>query len=193
MEHTDDVAEKLSYTDYLKDSTVKLTETIEYLNDIITIQRNVNIERTGINVKNEIEKIKKSLSQTILESGIKITDLIPNDLVINAIPAYLDSILLNLMTNAIKYQSPDRQPKLEIGYEIRETYTILTFTDNGLGINMEKYGHKIFGMYKTFHGNDDARGIGLFMSKNQIEAMNGKICVESEEGVGSTFKIYFTE
>lgn len=193
MEHTDDVAEKLSYTDYLKDSTVKLTETIEYLNDIITIQRNVNIERTGINIKKEIEKIKKSLSQTILESGIHITDVIPTDLVINAIPAYLDSILLNLMTNAIKYQSRDRQPKLEIGYEIRETYTILTFTDNGLGINMEKYGHKIFGMYKTFHGNDDARGIGLFMSKNQIEAMNGKICVESEEGVGSTFKIYFTE
>ena len=193
MEHTDDITEKLSYADYLKDSTLKLTETIEYLNDIITIQRNVNIERTGVNIKTEIEKIIKSLSQTIVASRIEITNLIPDNLVIDVIPAYLDSILLNLITNAIKYQSTDRPPKLEIGYELRKNNTILTFKDNGLGINMEKYGHKIFGMYKTFHGNDDDRGIGLFMSKNQLEAMNGRISVDSQEGVGSTFKIYFAE
>lgn len=50
---------------------------------------------------------------------------------------------------------------------------------------------KIFGMYKTFHGNKDARGIGLFITKNQIEAMGGKVYVESEVGKGTTFKIHF--
>ena len=48
-------------------------------------------------------------------------------------------------------------------------------------------------MYKSFHGNDDAKGIGLFIVKNKIEAMKGKIEIESKEGEGSTFKLYFDE
>jgi signal transduction histidine kinase len=71
-----------------------------------------------------------------------------------------------------------------------EDFTILHIKDNGLGIDMKKYGEKLFGMYKTFHGNKDARGIGLFICKNQIETMGGKIEVDSELGVGTTFKIY---
>jgi len=48
-------------------------------------------------------------------------------------------------------------------------------------------------MYKTFHKNHDSRGIGLFITKNQIEAMGGTIEVKSEVGKGTTFKIYFNE
>jgi signal transduction histidine kinase len=69
----------------------------------------------------------------------------------------------------------------------------LTVQDNGLGIDLVKNRAKLFGMYKTFHDNEDARGVGLFLTKNQIEAMLGSIEVESEVGVGSTFKIYFNE
>ncbi|MDI5949619.1 ATP-binding protein [Flavobacterium sp. LB2P87] len=58
---------------------------------------------------------------------------------------------------------------------------------------MKKNKHKLFGMYKTFHGNEDAKGIGLFITKNQLEAMDGKIEVESEVGHGSNFKIYLNE
>ena len=70
---------------------------------------------------------------------------------------------------------------------------VLSIQDNGLGIDLERHGHKLFGMYKTFHKNKDARGIGLFITKNQIEAMGGKIEVESQVGVGTTFNIYFHE
>ncbi|MBT8312250.1 MAG: ATP-binding protein, partial [Flavobacteriaceae bacterium] len=72
-------------------------------------------------------------------------------------------------------------------------YTVLKITDNGLGIDLDKYGEKLYGMYKTFHDKPDARGIGLYITKNQIEAMNGKIAVESEVGKGTTFNIYFNE
>jgi light-regulated signal transduction histidine kinase (bacteriophytochrome) len=112
---------------------------------------------------------------------------------VKVVPAYLDSILLNLFTNAIKYKSPKRKAFLEINYEINESQTIISFKDNGLGLDLKKNGHKLFGMYKTFHGNEDAKGIGLYITKNQIEAMDGKIEVESKLDCGSTFKIFINE
>ena len=193
IESTVDISEKLSYFDLFKEGTEKLSETIEYLNEIITIQQKTNIEKTKINLKHEIEKTKMALSLVIKESKITITDTIPDDLIVTAIPAYLDSILLNLFTNAIKYKSPERKPTLKIGYEIIEGYTVLNFKDNGLGLDLKKNAHKLFGMYKTFHGNEDAKGIGLFITKNQLEAMNGKIEIESEVGQGSNFKIYLND
>lgn len=193
VESTENVAEKLSYFDLFKEGTEKLSETIEHLNEIITIQQKTNIAKTKIHLKHEIEKTKMALSLAIIESKITITDTIPDNLIVSAIPAYLDSILLNLLTNAIKYKSPERNPTLTIGYESIEDYTVLNFKDNGLGLDLKKNGHKLFGMFKTFHGNEDAKGIGLFITKNQLEAMNGKIEVESEVGQGSTFKIYLNE
>ncbi|MBC7606612.1 MAG: PAS domain S-box protein [Burkholderiales bacterium] len=193
MESTDDIAEKLNYFDLFKEGTDKLSETIEYLNEIITRQKNTTIEKSSIRLKDEIEKTKNALSLLIKESQIEIIDNIPDHLEVNAIPAYLDSILLNLITNAIKYRSLERKPILEITYEIDEFYKIIVFKDNGLGLNLQKNKHKIFGMYKTFHGNEDAKGIGLFITKNQLEAMAGKIEVESEPGKGSVFKIYLNE
>ena len=70
---------------------------------------------------------------------------------------------------------------------------VLTISDNGLGIDLEKYKDSLFGMYKTFHKHPDSRGIGLFITKNQVEAMGGKIEVESKVGEGTAFKIYFNE
>ena len=193
IENTEDITEKLSYFDLFKEGTEKLSESIEYLNEIITIQQKTNIEKTKISLKSEIEKTKMALSLVIKNSQITITDTVPEDLIVTAIPAYLDSILLNLFTNAIKYKSPKRKATLEIDYEIIEDYTVINFRDNGLGLDLKKNGHKLFGMYKTFHGNEDAKGIGLFITKNQLEAMNGKIEIESEVGLGSNFKIYLNE
>jgi signal transduction histidine kinase len=58
-----------------------------------------------------------------------------------------------------------------------------------VGIDLEKYGLAIFGLYKTFHGNTNAEGIGLYITKNQIEALGGQITVESTVDEGSKFII----
>jgi signal transduction histidine kinase len=71
-----------------------------------------------------------------------------------------------------------------------EKYIILHIEDNGMGIDLDLHGQKLFGMYKTFHTNKDARGLGLFITKNQVDAMGGKIEVESEVDKGSTFKVF---
>jgi len=108
------------------------------------------------------------------------------------IQAYVDSVLLNLLTNAIKYSDSKKQKStIRIKTEVTSEYVHVSFIDNGLGIDLEKHGRKMFGMYKTFHEHKDSRGIGLFMIKNQIEAIGGKIEVESTEGIGSTFTASF--
>jgi len=62
--------------------------------------------------------------------------------------------------------------------------------DNGMGIDLEKYGNKIFGLYQRFHDNKDGKGLGLYIIKNQIEALEGKIAVESIVNKGSMFHVF---
>jgi PAS domain S-box-containing protein len=183
--------EKKLYFEYLNSSSVKLSETIDNLNEIITIQSNNSLPIEQLELKKEIDKTIKSLNFSILEHHVLIENNISYNVVINSIPAYFDSIILNLITNAIKYRATNRTPIIKISSKVEKDYTILFIEDNGLGIDLEKNGGKLFGMYKTFNGNSDAKGIGLFITKNQIEAMKGKIEVSSKLDVGTTFIIYF--
>jgi two-component system aerobic respiration control sensor histidine kinase ArcB len=109
------------------------------------------------------------------------------------VPAYLDSILLNLLSNAIKYRSAQRPPLIHVRAHQEVDSVVLEVQDNGLGIDLVKNQSKLFGMYKTFHDNEDARGVGLFITKNHVEAMGGAITVVSEVEVGTTFKVCFNE
>ncbi|WP_437371467.1 sensor histidine kinase [Maribacter litoralis] len=106
---------------------------------------------------------------------------------VNYNPIYLESIFLNLISNAIKYRSPDRVPKIFISSKQENEKTLLEFKDNGVGIDLKSHGHKLFGLNKVFHKHPEAKGIGLFITKAQILAMGGSITVESEVNVGSTF------
>ncbi len=192
IDNTNDEEEKLALFKMLKTSTEKLEETIQNLNEIISIQNNLNQAKVKLNLKKEIERTFLVVQDVILESQVTIENNVSDLIDLEVIPAYLDSILLNLVTNAIKYRSPDRLPVIEISTQTESDYLVLLVKDNGLGLDLNKFKDKLFGMYKTFHNNPNSRGIGLFITKNQIEAMNGKIEVESEVNVGTTFKIYFS-
>ncbi len=183
--------EKLEYTEMLGQSTEKLAETIQNLNEIITIQTNFQQKKSSLNLRQEFEKTTKVLSSAIKETKTQIINEISEDLFVSVIPSYLESIFLNLLTNSIKYRSIEKDTIIKVSAQSYQNFIIVSFTDNGIGIDLSMHRHKIFGMYKTFHGNSDARGIGLFMTKNQIEAMNGSIEVDSKIGIGTTFKISF--
>ena len=175
----------------MQKSTDKLSETIKNLNEIITIQNNTALEKSHITMRHEIESSIDALGAQIKNSGAVIVNNVPENVTINAIPAYLESILLNFLSNAIKYRSPERPPKVIFSITRSGSFWRLAISDNGLGIDLEKHGHKLFGMYKTFHKNPEAKGIGLFIAKSQIEAMGGNVAVESNVGEGSTFYIDF--
>jgi len=141
-----------------------------------------------------IDKTISTIKGFDKQKNVTIINNVPKYLTINFNPAYMESVLLNFATNAIKYAHPERDPVIVFDFSIEpEGHKSLKITDNGLGIDLNVYGDLLFGMYKTFHKHQEARGIGLYITRNQIEAMKGTISVESEVGVGTSFKIIFND
>ena len=188
---SDDLEDNKMALGMIKNSTDSLDETIHNLNDIISIQANTNLPVRDLNVFQEISRIVNSIQVLINDAQTSLVYKFHPDEILRTNLAYFESILLNLITNALKYKSPERPLEIAINLYKTEDYKVLIFKDNGVGINLKKYKHQLFGMYKTFHRNKDARGLGLYIVKSQIEAMNGKIEVESEVDIGTTFKLYF--
>ncbi|MGL5946149.1 MAG: GAF domain-containing sensor histidine kinase, partial [Sediminibacterium sp.] len=145
--------------DVFKKSVAGLEETISNLNEVIYIQSNLNVPKKQLVLQEELKKIITLLHQQIQDSKAEI-QIGGNCSELTTNPAYFESILQNLVSNAIKYRSPDRLPAIQINLTQEQEYIILEVIDNGLGIDTQKYGARIFGMYKTFHRNKDAKGLG---------------------------------
>ncbi|HLN93998.1 MAG TPA: CHASE3 domain-containing protein [Flavobacterium sp.] len=175
----------------LKKVSVNLNETLNELIDVLHIKNNTGIEREQVALSDMCRHVCATLQGQILEKGAEITSDFERAPVIRFPKIYAESILQNLVSNALKYSHPDRKPVIEIRTEKLTHYVKLTVKDNGLGIDLSKYGHKIFGMRQIFHRNADAKGIGLFMTKTQVEALGGKITVESDGQSGTTFIVHF--
>ncbi|RZK17541.1 MAG: PAS domain-containing sensor histidine kinase [Hymenobacter sp.] len=186
-------AQKSMFLQMLTTSTEQLADTILNLNDIVTINSHVNKPKTNRALRTEIDKTLEALSVLIRQHRIAVKVDVPPTLEVTVVPAYLDSILLNLISNAVKYRSPSRPALIQLHAHAEPGCVVLTVQDNGRGIDLVKNRAKIFGMYKTFHDNEDARGVGLFITKNQVEAMLGTIAVDSQVDVGTTFTIRFNE
>ncbi len=167
------------------------SSTVNHLSEIVKSQNLAKIIPVRINLNEYLEVAKEILLVQIESTNAVIKNNVDSKIEILANPAYIESILLNLLTNAIKYKQPDKPPIIELTCIEEAGKVMLKIKDNGIGINMEKYGDDLFGMYKTFHGNSDAEGIGLFITKYQIETIGGQIEVDSKENVGTTFTITF--
>jgi len=167
----------------------RLTETLNALIETITVKHNAGEVRHKLSLEQTLLKTKEILTAELMETGavIKFDFNKAENVKYNAI--YLESIFLNLVSNSLKYKSPDRVPEIFISSETINGRILIEFKDNGLGIDMKSHGHKIFGLNKVFHKHPEARGLGLFLTKAQIVAMGGSISVESEVNIGTTFYI----
>lgn len=183
--------EREHYVDLLKDSAEKLDETLHNLNEVLSIQSKVKIPRKCLNLRREINTVLNTLAFDIKQHLVFTKNEVSPTVLLSVVPAYLESIILNLTTNAIKYRSAERRPCIIYRASVTDKHIIVEVEDNGLGLDLRKYRKNVFSMYKTFHGNEDAKGLGLFLVKNQVEAMQGTISVDSEVGVGSTFRVTF--
>ena len=191
IEMTEDEEERTELLVLLKSVSETLNQTMNNLNEVVSIQTNINPIIEELNLNEYVNKTVAVLRNQIVKNEVVITNTISNDVTVSFNPAYLESILLNFISNAIRYKHPDRTPEIELKTYIEDNYQILEIKDNGIGIDLKKNGKKLFGLYKTFTRNPESRGIGLFITKNQIDTLKGKIEVESNINIGTTFKIYF--
>ncbi|MHB1177396.1 MAG: ABC transporter substrate-binding protein [Daejeonella sp.] len=170
----------------------QLDSTLNDLVEIVATKSGNHVNKEHMDLQTELDVILRSIEKQVIESGARIETNFSEIKSIYFPKRFLHSILLNLLTNAIKYRSEKRELIISVNTYVKKDHTILYFSDNGLGMNMNKFGNKIFGLYQRFHSKIDGKGLGLYIIKSQIESMDGKIEVQSTPDVGTTFKISFT-
>jgi signal transduction histidine kinase len=189
FDQTEISEDRLEIFSHIKSISNSLKTTIEHLSEIVKIQSEIDMDRKRLDFELTLKNVLSAL-----ENNIKATQAVveydfskcPD---VNYIPAYLESIFQNLLTNSLKYKHPERKPVIKCSSSKDDGHTCLSFEDNGIGIDLERHGDMVFGMYKTFHQNSDAKGIGLFITRNQVEALGGTISIESTVNVGTKFTI----
>ena len=190
FEKSDDEAGRSEMIRHMKSSAESLLLTMQELNEILKVRQSGPMEASQVEFANILDKVVLMLHANILNQKALIIRSFGVEKILYS-SLYLESIFLNLISNALKYSSPARPPVIRVSSFEKDGATVLQVTDNGLGIDMEKFGNQVFKLRKTFHDHPDSRGIGLFMVKNQVEAMGGEINVTSEVEKGCTFTIHF--
>ena len=170
-----------------------LNSTLDELLETLKIQEDIAKEREALSFEKTFNGIKEILIGQIKQSKAVITTDFSKAREIVYPKIYLESIMLNLISNALKYKSPERIPEITIISDNVAGEAILTVKDNGLGIDMARHSDNLFGLRKTFHRHAEAKGVGLFLTKTQVETMGGEISAESVVNEGSVFKIIFNK
>lgn len=166
-----------------------LNTTVKHLEEIVKIQTEIGKDKKEVEFEPLFKSIVGALANNIDDLDARVEYDFSRLPAVSYIPAYLESILQNLLTNSLKYYQPHRRPVIKCTTYENGPHAYLTFEDNGKGIDLKRFGDQLFGMYKTFHQNPDAQGIGLFITRNQVESLGGSIDVESTVNVGTKFTI----
>ena len=172
-------------------STHLLNETINDLVKVIIIKDNPSIQKEKLLIKDVFENVFNQLSFLISSNKPILKIDLEVETIFDINKSYLESIFLNLLTNAINYREPSRQLRITIATKVEDNNLFMTFKDNGIGIDLEKNNDKIFGLYQRFHNYPESKGLGLYLVKSQVESMGGTISVDSNVGKGTTFTIVF--
>lgn len=175
----------------LSTSVRKLDEVIMDLNHILQVKREINENREPVRFSELVRDIRTSIVNTLERERVQIiTDFSEADELFT-LKSYLHSIFYNLITNSIKYRQPHLAPIIHITSHRDKNKLQLIFKDNGMGIDLEKRGEQVFGLYKRFHTQVEGKGMGLFMTKTQVETLGGHISIRSEVDKGTEFTIEF--
>lgn len=192
VEQSEDEIEKAEVLSKIKPVVNHLMEVFNELVESLQVQQDTELKSDMVNLNECLDKILIGYETQIKQYDASIQINFQEINTINFPHKYLESIISNLLSNTLKYKSPLRNPVIEIKTtKGPNNTTILSVSDNGLGIDLVRHKDQIFKIRKTFHKHPDAKGFGLFMTKTQVEAVGGRIWAESEPGIGTTFFIEF--
>jgi len=175
--------------EHLDDAARQLLDTFEDLTHVIAARHQDVPNLEHLWVSDVVESVTDELHHQLEQSGARIsveTDAHPTLLYPRA---YLETIVRQLITNAIRFAAPGRPPRIRIKTEQQDERVVLIVSDNGLGIDLDKYGSKIFRLRSTAHRGTASRGVGLYLVRSIVESMGGSISVSSRVDEGSTFTV----
>ncbi|NMH29442.1 sensor histidine kinase [Flavobacterium silvaticum] len=193
VEEDSTVEEYWNIFSMLKKVAQNLNDSLNELIEVIRVKKSVEIQKEIVTFEDVFTKVTETLQGDILTANATITSDFSAAQHVAFSKVYLESTLQNLIGNAMKYKSPDRDPVIKVYTEVSNGQVVLHVKDNGLGIDLKRHGDKVFGMYQMFHKHPDAKGIGLFLTKAQIENLDGKISVSSDGHSGTTFSVRFAK
>ncbi len=177
---------------HLSDVSHSLDTVIKDLTQIIAIRNSLDKTKEIVNLEEITHWVLEHLSNEIEHTDTQVNLNFLQAKEVPFIKAYAQSIIHNLISNAIKYRSSKRKPQIDVFTQATDSYIVLSVKDNGIGIDLKNIGtYKIFGLYQRVATHIEGKGIGLYLAKTQIEALGGRIEVESEIDKGSTFRVYF--
>ena len=176
--------------DYIEEAADAMDALLIDLNVILSTRSKLNEMVETISLSQVVDSVRNNLKAEIERSKAIIELNIESDCdEIVSIKSYIQSVFFNLVSNAIKYRDKDRHLVILIGIYHEDNHTVIKVADNGLGIDLAANANRIFGLYNRFHPDHEGKGLGLYMTKTQIESLGGTIDVKSEVGVGTTFTI----
>ncbi len=179
----------LSLPECVEQEVTNLGNVVNDMNTILSFRDADQKQKDNISFNTELKLIEQVLENQISESNATITSNFQVKYIVT-VKSYIYSIMFNLISNAIKYRQPNAPLAIHIETKQTENSICLSVSDNGLGIDLEKDGENLFGLYKRFHSSDiEGSGLGLSLVKTQTEALDGNIEVESIVNKGTTFKI----
>lgn len=185
-EVNDDIVRKIEST------TEALDQTIKDLNFSLSLKNADKTQFKEIKLTSVMKDVGGLLSEEINKTKTIIKADFSNADAVFGLKSYIVNILYNLILNAINYSKENNVPVVQLSTDQTENSTILRVSDNGIGMELtpEKE-RKIFDMYGRLSGATEGKGLGLYLVKTQVEAMNGKIEVQSKKDIGTTFTIHF--
>ncbi len=175
----------------IKKATFMFDDIIKDLTKVLNVKDHISIPQENLNILTALEKGIAQNETMILETKAEIKTDLEKAPFLTFNKAYLESIFFNLVSNAIKYRSPARQLKIMVSSENINDEVVVKFSDNGLGLDIALYKERLFSLYQRFHDHAEGKGLGLFLVKSQMEALNGSIDIESSVGIGTTFILKF--
>ncbi|NQY66297.1 MAG: HAMP domain-containing histidine kinase [Flavobacteriales bacterium] len=167
-----------------------MTDTIASLNKVISVQTELeNMEMDKLHLSTIVDEVKGLLSTEIENTGTQIDEYFSTMEYVMFSKVHLVSVFQNMLTNSIKYQQKGNVPKISISSSVENGFAILEFKDNGIGMDLKRTEGRLFGLFQRFNDTYKGKGIGLHIVSSIIESVGGEIKVESELGVGTSFRV----
>lgn len=191
LENENDAKKQKEIISLLSKSSSNLTESIKGLREIVSIRQNIHLKKKPLPVNEFVYSARQNLSGIIKKEDARIINEIGDHEKIMALPAYLESILFHIIGNALKFKQRNKRPIIILNISKEKDYTIISIEDNGIGIDLDKYKDRLYGLYKSLGYTGESRGMGLYLVRYQMELLNGKIECKSQLNEGTRFKLFF--